>query len=65
MNRFTPCLPAVANTEDASNSYTGQSVTEHPGHPGGFLWTSHFGTDMHPIALEFPLSFQISWIAII
>lgn len=27
MNRFTPCLPAVASTEDASNGYRGQSVT--------------------------------------
>lgn len=27
MNCFTPCLPAVASTEDASNGYRGQSVT--------------------------------------
>lgn len=65
MTCFTPCLPAVASTGDAGNNYKSQPITQHPGQPRCFLLTSHFGSDMHPIALEMSLSFQTDWITII
>lgn len=61
-NCFTPCLPAVANTEDAgilstgcwhesvSNVCKGQSVTEHSAHLGGVsFWLFALGLTCIPL----------------